>query len=72
LKALSLPHCRNIITPILKRVILKLNKDIFLCHCPERILPGDLFKEIINNDRIIVGLDDRACQMAADIYTSFV
>jgi UDP-N-acetyl-D-mannosaminuronic acid dehydrogenase len=64
--------CRDIITPIIEKSNLKTNKDVFLCHCPERILPGDLFKEIVNNDRIIGGLDHRACQMASEIYASFV
>lgn len=64
--------CRNIIAPFIEETGLKVNEDIFLCHCPERILPGDVFYEIINNSRIIGGLDDNASQMAREIYASFV
>ena len=36
---------------------LKVGKDILLAHCPERILPGRVFHEIVHNDRIIGGVD---------------
>jgi UDP-N-acetyl-D-mannosaminuronic acid dehydrogenase len=64
--------CRDIVTPILQRNGMKVGKDIFLCHCPERILPGEVFTEIVNNDRIIGGVDEKAAQMAKEIYVSFV
>jgi UDP-N-acetyl-D-mannosaminuronic acid dehydrogenase len=64
--------CRDIIVPLIEKTGLKVSEDIFLCHCPERILPGDVFKEIVYNDRVIGGLDDRASQMAMEIYASFV
>jgi UDP-N-acetyl-D-mannosaminuronic acid dehydrogenase len=64
--------CRETIAPLIEKTGLKVGEDIFLCHCPERILPGDVFKEIVYNDRVIGGLDDRASQMAREIYASFV
>jgi len=64
--------CRKTIAPLIEKTGLKVGEDIFLCHCPERILPGDVFKEIVYNDRVIGGLDDRASQMAMEIYASFV
>ena len=64
--------CRKTIAPLIEKTGLKVGEDIFLCHCPERILPGDVFKEIVHNDRVIGGLDDRASQMAKEIYASFV
>lgn len=64
--------CRETIAPVLEKTGLKVNEDIFLCHCPERILPGDVFKEIVHNDRIIGGLNDQAAHMAKEIYGSFV
>ncbi len=64
--------CRKTIAPLIEKTGLKVGEDIFLCHCPERILPGDVFKEIVHNDRVIGGLDDRASQMAREIYASFV
>jgi UDP-N-acetyl-D-mannosaminuronic acid dehydrogenase len=64
--------CRDIVTPILEKSGLKVGKDLFVCHCPERILPGAVFSEIVNNDRIIGGMDAKASQMSREIYASFV
>lgn len=64
--------CRKVITPLLNKSGLKVGKDIFLCHCPERILPGNVMNEIVNNDRIIGGCDYQASIMAKELYSSFV
>lgn len=64
--------CRQVVTPIIQRNGLKVGEDIFLCHCPERILPGEVFTEIVHNNRIIGGVDAKAAQMAKEIYASFV
>jgi len=64
--------CRNIVAPLIEKTGLQAGKDVFLCHCPERILPGEIFEEIVNNDRVIGGLDGKAAEMARDIYASFV
>jgi UDP-N-acetyl-D-mannosaminuronic acid dehydrogenase len=64
--------CRNVILPLLEKSGLKVGNDIFLCHCPERILPGEIFKEIVSNNRVIGGIDNKAAEMAREIYASFV
>lgn len=64
--------CRNVILPLLEKTGLKVGGDIFLCHCPERILPGEIFKEIVSNNRVIGGIDNKAAEMAREIYASFV
>jgi UDP-N-acetyl-D-mannosaminuronic acid dehydrogenase len=64
--------CRNVLTPIIEKSGLKVGKDIWLCHCPERILPGAVLKEIVANDRVIGGGDAKAALMARDLYASFV
>jgi len=64
--------CRNIIAPLLEKGGMKVGKDIYLCHCPERILPGEVFEEIVNNDRVIGGLDEKTAEMTREIYASFV
>ena len=64
--------CRQFIAPLLEKTGLKVGEDILLCHCPERILPGDVFDEIVHNDRVIGGLDNKAAEMAREIYASFV
>jgi UDP-N-acetyl-D-mannosaminuronic acid dehydrogenase len=50
--------------------IIKLK--IHLAHCPERVLPGQIIKELIDNDRIIGGLDRASAEKAAVFYREFV
>ena len=64
--------CRETVTPMIEKIGLKVGKDIYVCHCPERILPGDVFQEIVHNDRIIGGMDAKTSEMAREIYASFV
>ncbi|MGD0794007.1 MAG: nucleotide sugar dehydrogenase [Dehalococcoidales bacterium] len=64
--------CRNVLTPIIEKTGLKAGKDIFLAHCPERILPGAVLKEIVENDRVIGGVNRESTRMAKEIYASFV
>lgn len=65
--------CRERVTPVIERQTgFVVGEDVFLAHCPERILPGDIFYEIVNNDRIIGGINEKTQDMAAEIYASFV
>lgn len=47
------------------------NADIFVAHCPERVLPGRIMIEIITNDRVVGGLTPRCAERAASIYRVF-
>lgn len=42
--------------------------NIFIAHCPERVLPGKIIEELVNNDRIIGGLSRKCAQKAFDVY----
>lgn len=42
--------------------------DIQIAHCPERVLPGHVLRELIPNDRIIGGMTQRASEMAVAMY----
>ena len=64
--------CRNFLTPIIEKSGLVVGKNLFLAHCPERILPGDVFREIVYNDRIIGAMDQAARDKAQEIYRLFV
>ena len=46
-------------------------KSIEAAHCPERVLPGAIMKEIVQNDRIIGGLSDVATERASALYRLF-
>ncbi|CAN7725625.1 UDP-N-acetyl-D-mannosamine dehydrogenase [Rhizobium sp. LjRoot98] len=45
--------------------------DIFVAHCPERVLPGRIMIEMITNDRVVGGLTPRCAEKAASIYRLF-
>jgi len=65
--------CKELLIPMIeKNTTFEVGNDIFLAHCPERILPGDIFHEIINNDRVIGGVNKKSSNLAVDMYSSFV
>jgi len=65
--------CRERVGPAIERATgLKVGETIFLAHCPERVLPGNIYHEIVHNDRIIGGINAVTCDMAAEVYASFV
>ncbi|MEH7022080.1 nucleotide sugar dehydrogenase [Priestia megaterium] len=60
------------ILPLLERTNLEVGKDLFVSYSPERVLPGNLINEIINNDRIIGGINSESTQLAVNLYKRFV
>lgn len=46
--------------------------SFFLAHCPERVLPGKIFEELVGLDRIVGGTDPESTARAAAFYSSFV
>lgn len=48
------------------------NNDIFVAYCPERVLPGQVVRELVENDRTIGGLTPRCAEKAAEVYQIFV
>ena len=46
--------------------------SIYIAHCPERVLPGQILNELITNDRIIGGVDLPSREKTAEFYRSFV
>lgn len=42
--------------------------DVQVAHCPERVLPGQVVRELVENDRIIGGMTRRASDMAVSLY----
>lgn len=48
------------------------NSDVCLAYCPERIIPGRMLRELVDNDRIIGGMTARCSHRAAGLYRSFV
>ncbi len=46
--------------------------SVFVAHCPERVLPGHILRELIENDRIVGGVDAASTEAAAAFYERFV
>jgi UDP-N-acetyl-D-mannosaminuronic acid dehydrogenase len=46
--------------------------NIHIAHCPERVLPGHIMRELVENDRIVGGITKQATTLAADFYREFV
>jgi UDP-N-acetyl-D-mannosaminuronic acid dehydrogenase len=45
---------------------------VHIAHCPERVLPGQIMRELVENDRIVGGLDEKATEETAAFYKTFV
>lgn len=50
----------------------ELQDKIAIAHCPERVLPGQILRELIENDRVVGGIDTRSTERAVDFYREFV
>lgn len=48
------------------------NADISVAHCPERVLPGHVVRELVQNDRVIGGMSNRCSDRAIELYKTFV
>lgn len=48
------------------------NSDIRIAHCPERVLPGHVLRELVQNDRVIGGLTRKCSEAASALYKTFV
>lgn len=46
--------------------------SIRVAHCPERVLPGQVLRELVENDRVIGGMTDACSRAASVVYASFV
>jgi len=46
--------------------------DIRIAYCPERVLPGQVLRELVQNDRVIGGMTPKCSQAAASLYQIFV
>lgn len=64
--------CENVMGPILSEGGLKMGEDFYVAHCPERVLPGNILKELTENDRIVGGVNEESTQKAAELYKTYV
>ena len=60
------------IKPIFEKAGFTIGEDLYLAHCPERVLPGRIIEELIHNDRIIGGITPECAVKASEVYGQFV
>ena len=62
----------DIVAPILERSGLKAAEDFLLVYSPERVLPGRILQELVENPRVIGGIDPASAEAGRDLYRAFV
>lgn len=60
------------VKPLVEKAGFVVGKDIFLVHCPERVLPGQILHELIYNNRIVGGMTSECTEAGAMVYSTFV
>ncbi|MCL6087387.1 MAG: nucleotide sugar dehydrogenase [Actinobacteria bacterium] len=64
---------RNVVGSIIeKNTKLAAGTDFHLAFCPERVLPGKIIYELVNNDRVVGGFNEKSAELAKEVYRSFV
>ena len=48
------------------------NADVNVAHCPERVLPGHVVRELVENDRVIGGITAKCSERSVELYKTFV
>lgn len=62
----------DLVQPILERSGLKAGVDFFLCYSPERVLPGQILRELIENTRVVGGITPESAEAGCALYATFV
>jgi len=67
------PGCtQRDIVPILELCGLRAGVDFHVAHCPERVIPGRVLHELVQNDRVIGGVNRESALAAKRFYSTFV
>ncbi|HEY3473614.1 MAG TPA: nucleotide sugar dehydrogenase [Anaerolineales bacterium] len=62
----------DLVKPILERSGLKAGMDFHLCYSPERVLPGQILRELIENARVVGGITPESAEAGCALYATFV
>jgi len=62
----------EVVRPIFEAGGLKVGRDVFIAHCPERINPGDPKWNVTNIPRVVGSFDKKGLKIALDFYRSIV
>jgi len=62
----------DVVQPILEQTGLKAGEDFYLAYTPERVIPGQILRELIENARVIGGVNRPSAEAGRDLYATFV
>lgn len=62
----------DVVRPILEEGGLRAGEDFLLAYSPERVLPGQILRELVHNARVIGGIDPASAEAGRDLYAHFV
>ncbi len=62
----------DVVKPMIEGAGFVVGEDVFLVHCPERVLPGKIIHELVFNNRIIGGLTPACVKAGKEVYNVFV
>ncbi|WP_448969277.1 nucleotide sugar dehydrogenase [Macrococcus capreoli] len=62
----------DFVKPLVESKGFVIGEDVYLVHCPERVLPGQIMHELIHNNRIIGGVTPACIEAGKKIYGLFV
>ena len=62
----------DLLLPILEESGLKAGTEFYLAYSPERVLPGRILQELLDNARVVGGIDRPSAEAARDLYRTFV
>ncbi|MFP8643925.1 MULTISPECIES: nucleotide sugar dehydrogenase [Priestia] len=62
----------DVMLPVLRETGLELGSELFVSHSPERVIPGKVFEELVNNDRIVGGINEESSRLTVELYKTFV
>jgi UDP-N-acetyl-D-mannosaminuronic acid dehydrogenase len=62
----------QVVVPLLEKSGLRAGEDFLVCYSPERVLPGKILQELVENARVIGGIDAASARAGAELYKTFV
>lgn len=60
------------VKPLVEEAGFVIGEDVYLVHCPERVLPGQILHELVYNNRIVGGITPACTEAGARVYSAFV
>lgn len=62
----------EVVAEILKQADHAVGDNVYVSHCPERVLPGRILIELVENDRVVGGINDESTEVTVRFYERFV